>query len=362
MGHGHSHHHHRNRFHHNIFNNIKHSFDHAAHDIRHAVGHVTHDIGHAVDHVAHDIGHAVEDEAKKEISHAKKRVKKIAKAAATVVKKTTEGVEIGGEAVLKTAAKIPGVKEAANAAADVVNKVGDVERKLDNATGGALTAASGILTPGVRAGIALADVAAKSIKKGKFNVKDMQEVADTAMAPLKKLTKFIDRQAERVGVPENVREVTTQLGAMEAEYIGKLVTPNVGHMVDTLHEGRLDKTLMEGGKVMNYNFATAMGAYIALSGEGSKALHKMNKLKRERGEKIAAYKKRLAAFKKAIAERKAKLAKRKRLLRAMFIAWLKKRNKKNQQQQQQQEQEHKNQPKTQAEQLQQEHCSLAAVS
>ncbi len=323
------------------FNSIKHGVEHTVHDIGHTVQHagkklgdqykkeaqgIAHaaehagkKIGHAAEHAGKKVGHALEDHFKKEWNKEKQKYKKFKK----TVQKVTEGVEVGGGAVLKTVARIPGVKQAANVAADAVNKIGEVEHKLDDKLGGALSATSGLLTgtPGIRAGIALVDVAAKDIKKGKFNVKDLQEVVDSAMAPMKNLSKYIDKKAEQIGVPESVREHTTQLAAMETEHIiAPLVTPDVSKMVDDLHEGNLVGSVLEGGKVFGHPVALGVGGYVAVSGQGAKKLHEYNKLKRERMQQIKDYKKKLAAFKKLLKSGKLSPAQR----RALYIAYVKK--------------------------------------
>jgi len=239
-------------------------------------------------------------------------IKKDARAIHGIMKK-------GAKSTIKATSHDPILKTAAK----VANKAIQEEKKLDNKSGGAITAAAGILTPEARATWALADVTAKSISTGKFNPKDLQQVSDSLMAPAIAGTELLDKGAAAVGVPENVREVTTELAKVETKHVvAEMMTPNVGHMIDTVNQGRLDKTFLEAGKPLNAPIAVPLAAYSAFSGGGTKAIRKRKAVIRENEDRRKEYRRKLALIDEQIKHNKEQRAKREAMIRKLFQKWV----------------------------------------
>jgi len=252
------------------------------------------------------------DAIKKDADHTGDKIKKDARAIHGVMKK-------GAKAAVKAVSHDPVLKTAAK----VASKAIDMEKKLDKKSGGAITAATGILTPEARATWALADVTANAISTGKFDPKKLQEVSDSLMAPAIAGTELLDKGAAAVGVPENVREVTTELAAMETKHVvAEMMTPNVGHMVDTVNEGRLDKTFLEAGKPLNMPIAVPLAIYSAASGGGTKAIRKRKAAIREHDKNVKEYRRRLALVDEQVKHNKEQRAKREAMIRELFKKWI----------------------------------------
>ena len=266
--------------------------------------------GDAIKKDAEKTGDAIKKDAEKTGDN----IKKDARAIHGVMKK-------GAKATIKAVSHDPILKTAAK----VANKAIDLEKKLDKKSGGAITAATGILTPEARATWALADVTANAVSTGEFNPKKLQEVSDSLMAPAIAATELLDKGAAAVGVPEHIREDTTELLKVETKaVVAEMITPNVGHMVDTVNQGRIDKTLLEAGKPMNTIIAVPLAAYSAASGGGTKAIRKRKAAIRENEAHKKEYRRRLALIDEQIKHNKELRAKREAMIRELFRKWVRK--------------------------------------
>ena len=238
--------------------------------------------GKAIKKTAKKTGKAIEKSAKKTGNVIKKISVKTGDAYVKIGKTIEKNLKKGAKVAIKEEAHNPILKESSK----IFQKAVKVEKDLDKKSGGALTAATIIMNPEARAGMALADVASKAISKGEFNPKDLQEVSDSLMAPAVELTALADKAAEKAGVPESIRETTTELLHDEtAGLIAPMMTPNVGHMIDTTKEGRLDKTIMEAGKPLNKIIAIPLAIYDSASEKGTKRIRKRKRLIKEYNQK-----------------------------------------------------------------------------